>query len=225
MPSRAARRHPRGGRSAGGRRAALDLEDARDGGGFSASAASPYTVSVGIATSPPARSRSTAASTSVGDEPRSAHRPCRHHAGTASRNSSAASMKSNDSGVAKWSVRRNARSGRRAARRRAVGGQDEVVVADDDEHRAGDAADVRGRERRRRRAAHHRRQRQRGRCPAARRTGRTGGPGCRRARPCPRRRRRSARRRVVALEHVAADAGEHEPAEPRPARRSRSAAA
>ena len=53
---------------------------------FDASAASPYTVSVGIATRPPARSTSTAVSMSS-------------HNGTASRKSRAASMNPNDSGV------------------------------------------------------------------------------------------------------------------------------
>ena len=96
----------------------------RTAAALAASAPRPYTVSVGMATSPPARSTSTRERRRLTD-------------GTASRNSSAASMKPNDSGVAKWSVRFSVpqrRVGQRRGERFARPG--EVVVADDDQRRA-----------------------------------------------------------------------------------------
>ncbi len=88
-------------------RAALDLEDPRDGGH-------------GSGRRRPARTRSRSASPPGrpagggrgerdvgGDQGR---HPASGQAGSASRNSSVASMKSNDSGVAKWSVRRRVTS-------------------------------------------------------------------------------------------------------------------
>ena len=98
----------------------------------------------------PARRRAArvdgAASTSRRDEPVSA--------GTASRNSSAASMKPNDSGVAKWSMLRSTTSAGVGQRRdERVGRAGEVAVADDDQHRARRRpSSSLGRERRRRRA-------------------------------------------------------------------------
>ena len=97
----------------------------RTASALDASAASPYTVSVGMATRPPARNT---------DE-RSIDVA---HGGTASRNSSAASMNPNASGVAKWSTLRK-RAQRRVGQRidQRLAGSGEVAIADHHQCRAG----------------------------------------------------------------------------------------
>ena len=180
---------------------ALHGEDPPTAAGFDASAARPYTVSVGMATSPPARNTSSARSMIA-------------HSGTASRNSRAASMNPNASGVAKWSTLRS-------VRRVALGsasasgspGPGEVAIADHDQRRAGHG----GQHLRLKRvdaAASSPRSARRCRCPVGWRTARTSAPGCRRGRRGPRERRRCARvRDVVGVEQRRADAGEHQPVE------------
>ena len=194
-------------------RAALDVEDAAARGRVARRRPpSPYTVSVGMATSPPARSTSSAPVDVA-------------HAGTASRNSSAASMKPNDSGVAKWSTLRKVR---RRGVREGVGQRfaraGEVVVAD---RRPASGTDDRGEHLRRdgrARPLHHGGRAATSRCRAGWRTARTSATGCRRGRRGPRGRRRSVASGRRRCRTRLADAGQHEPAEPLAARASPGAA-